>query len=223
MTVDDSEISAGHQADCPHCGAEVALTPRKDDKGTPRKDDKGIPRKDDKGIPRKDDKGTLPRHGDPSDPVPPIKFDNSRRKTIDEEMDMTPMVDVTFLLLIFFMVTAAFSLQRSFEVPAPDNNQPSQNTVEEIQENDDYIIVRIDAYNTFWVVSEDTEYEAASEQELLVRLREAKRGGSTGVTPTRLLVIAHGDALHEKVVTALDAGTGLGMEQVKLVTVEEDI
>jgi biopolymer transport protein ExbD len=174
-------------------------------------------------VPQKDEKDTPPQREEPSDPLPPINFDNSRRTKIDEDMDMTPMVDVTFLLLIFFMVTAAFSLQRSFEVPAPDNNQPSQNTVDEIQNNDDYIIVRIDAYNTFWVVGEDTEHEAASKQELLVRLREAKRGGSTGVKPTRLLVIAHGDALHEKVVTALDAGTGLGMEQVKLVTVEEDI
>lgn len=199
VTVDDSETTAGQRSGCPHCGADMALVPQKDEKGTP------------------------PQRKDPSALLPPIKFDNSRRKKIDEDMDMTPMVDVTFLLLIFFMVTAAFSLQRSFEVPAPDNNQPSQNTVDEIQDNDDYIIVRIDAYNTFWVVSEDTEHEAASEQELLVRLREAKRGGSTGVTPTRLLVIAHGDALHEKVVTALDAGTGLGMEQVKLVTVEEDI
>ena len=30
----------------------------------------------------------------------------------DEEMDLTPMVDVTFLLLIFFMVTASYSIDR---------------------------------------------------------------------------------------------------------------
>ncbi len=37
----------------------------------------------------------------------------------EAELDMTPMVDVTFLLLIFFMVTAAFTMQKSFQVPAP--------------------------------------------------------------------------------------------------------
>ena len=37
-----------------------------------------------------------------------------------------------------------------------------------------------------------------------------------------MLVKAHGDALHEKVVTALDAGAELGMQEVKLTTVEED-
>src|SRR5688572_20269137 len=31
----------------------------------------------------------------------------------EAEMDMTPMVDVTFLLLIFFMVTASFTMQKS--------------------------------------------------------------------------------------------------------------
>ena len=33
----------------------------------------------------------------------------------EDELDMTPMVDVTFLLLIFFMVTASFTLQKSLE------------------------------------------------------------------------------------------------------------
>jgi biopolymer transport protein ExbD len=36
-----------------------------------------------------------------------------------------------------------------------------------------------------------------------------------------LLVKAHGDSLHEKVVAALDAGTEVGMEQVQLTTIEE--
>ena len=33
-----------------------------------------------------------------------------------DDLDMTPMVDVTFLLLIFFMVTASFGLQRAIEM-----------------------------------------------------------------------------------------------------------
>ena len=34
--------------------------------------------------------------------------------------------------------------------------------------------------------------------------------------------MAHGDALIEKVVMAMDAGTEVGMEDVKLLTYEED-
>ena len=51
----------------------------------------------------------------------------SKGKREEEEMDMTPMVDVTFLLLIFFMVTAAFSVQKVIEVPAPQEQEASTN------------------------------------------------------------------------------------------------
>jgi len=72
------------------------------------------------------------------------------------------------------------------------------------------------------VITVDWDEEAPSEQELLRRLREARRGDSQGRKPTKLLVQANGDARWEKVVTAVDAGTGVGMEEVQLMTVEED-
>ncbi len=59
-----------------------------------------------------------------------------RRKRDEDEIDMTPMVDVTFLLLIFFMVTAAFSLQKSIEMPRQQTDAPSSNVEEEIDELD---------------------------------------------------------------------------------------
>ena len=37
----------------------------------------------------------------------------------EASVELTPLIDVVFLLLIFFMVTAAFSLQRSLQVPTP--------------------------------------------------------------------------------------------------------
>ncbi|MCH5376078.1 MAG: hypothetical protein JJ992_19075, partial [Planctomycetes bacterium] len=63
--------------------------------------------------------------------------------------------------------------------------------------------------------------EAPSEQELLRKLRLARDSAPSGVIPTKLLVKANGEALHEKVVAALDAGTEVGMEQVQLMTIEE--
>lgn len=147
---------------------------------------------------------------------------NSKREDIEAEMDMTPMVDVTFLLLIFFMVTAAFSLQKSIEIPKPAQDDPSTNAVQQDPENDpECVTVFVDEFNTYRVVSEDWDVEAPSEQEMLRRLREARNGGSSGTVPTRLLVKAHVDSIHEKVVAALDAGTEVGMEQIQLATVEE--
>ena len=142
----------------------------------------------------------------------------------DAEMDMTPMVDVTFLLLIFFMVTAAFTMQKSFEVPISEDEQASQRPIQEIESDADFVIVRVDEFNTFHVSAArwDEEREAPSEQDLLVRLMEARRGTGSVAGATRMLVMASGEAHHEKVVTAMDAGASAGMEDVKLVTVEDD-
>ncbi len=45
------------------------------------------------------------------------EFNIKKEPIPEDELDMTPMVDVTFLLLIFFMVTASFTLQKSIKQP----------------------------------------------------------------------------------------------------------
>ncbi len=136
----------------------------------------------------------------------------------DGELDMTPMVDVTFLLLIFFMVSASFVLQRSLETPVPSESKPSTQArpVDELER--EYIIVRIDELDTWFVGAPgwDEEQEAPSKQELFVKIRQARQGGHN-----KMLVMAHGEATHGRVVTALDAGTAMKMDEVKLITVEE--
>jgi biopolymer transport protein ExbD len=141
----------------------------------------------------------------------------------DPEMDMTPMVDMTFLLLIFFMVTATFTMQRSLEVPRPPDDDPSTTVVQEDRrEQSDLVIVRVDEHNTFHVATVDWEEEAPSEQDLFAMLRKARVADRTGITPTRMRVVAHGESRHEKVVSALDAGTATGFEEVELTTVEDE-
>ena len=136
------------------------------------------------------------------------------------EMDMTPMVDVTFLLLIFFMVTAAFSLQKSLEIPKPEQGHREKEQEHDPEDDASYVTVYVDENNTYRVVTHVWAEEAPSEQELLRKLREARNDSSSGEVPTKLLVKAHGDSVIEKVVCALDAGTEVGMEQVQLVKVE---
>jgi biopolymer transport protein ExbD len=157
---------------------------------------------------------------EPSEEFEPVRFE--RKREADEGIDMTPMVDVTFLLLIFFMVTAAYALQKSIEVPPPDREESAAQarTYDDYLENDDFVIVRIARDNTVWV----NEQEAPSEQEVLVKLREAREGppGSSGRGPTSLLVVADSDALHETVVMCLDAGTAVGMENMRLSLMDEE-
>lgn len=149
--------------------------------------------------------------------IEPVRF--VKKKVADDELDMTPMVDVTFLLLIFFMVTAAFSLQKSLQVPTPDEDKAAaeQRIVDPEEGN---IVVRIDSDSSVWV----NDSLAPSEQDLLVKLREAKQGvpGSDSPPINSLLVMADGDARHEVVIMALDAGNSLQMEPIKLVTTDGD-
>ena len=153
----------------------------------------------------------------------PFGFGTGRDASVPE-MDMTPMVDVTFLLLIFFMVTAAFSMQKSFEIPTPREDRPSTQvvTLDNFEDDPDYVVVRIDENSTFFVSTAqwDEERETPSRQDLLISLKQARESAETA--PTKLLVIAHSDAWHEKVVMAMDAGTEVGMADVKLVTVDDE-
>ncbi|MDA0826651.1 MAG: biopolymer transporter ExbD, partial [Proteobacteria bacterium] len=40
-----------------------------------------------------------------------------------EEIDLTPMLDVVFIMLIFFIVTATFVKEIGLDVNSPDKNQ----------------------------------------------------------------------------------------------------
>lgn len=133
---------------------------------------------------------------------------------------MTPMVDMTFLLLIFFICTATFNLQKSIDMPVPDQSEAAaqSRTLEELEEDDDFIIVRIDGDNTIWV--EDSP--AYSEIELLTQLRDRKAGGGGVPGATSMMVMASGDASHETVVRVLDSGTAVGMENIRLSSVADD-
>ena len=141
----------------------------------------------------------------------------------EAEMDMTPMVDVTFQLLIFFMLTAAFTITQSQQFPKPEQTEPTTKPVPP-EEDPDFVIIRIDAGNTFHISGGDLgadEEEAPSPPELMIKLKQARQGLS-GKIPTKLLVKAHGDSTHERVVTAIDAGNDVGIEEVKVLTLEDE-
>lgn len=206
LSVDDRH--AGAKIRCPKCGA-ISAAPAGEASGvqTPRPASGGGHKKA-----KVSKAATL----DSFEEVEPIRF--VKKKSGDNELDMTPMVDVTFLLLIFFMVTAAFSMQKSLEVPTPDEDKAStQQRIVDPEEGN--IVVRIDRDSTIWV----NESEAPSEQDLLVKLREAKQGtpGSDSPPINSLLVMADGEARHEVVIMVLDAGNAVQMEPIRLVTVDE--
>jgi len=69
----------------------------------------------------------------------------NRQADADEaEIDLTPMLDVVFIMLIFFIVVASFLKEAGIEVNRPDNTEsdPSDATS---------IVVRITADDQIWM------------------------------------------------------------------------
>lgn len=139
-----------------------------------------------------------------------------------QEMDMTPMVDVTFLLLIFFMVTASFVVQKSIQRPAERSDEPSLASVTET-EDPDAIYVQVDEFNAYNVLIEGVDTPVGSKQDLIVLLANAvgKPDSSNPSRPTKLIVDAHENCIHAAVVAALDAGREAQIENFEVRTVEQ--
>ena len=146
----------------------------------------------------------------------PIRFATGRGGREEQELDMTPMVDVTFLLLIFFMITASFAQQKALETPPPDpTQQAAQNrTLEELEQDDDYIVIRVDETSVVWV----EDHEAPTRQELLSLLRRRRSDGG----PTRILVTFHEKARHDAVVMVFDTARAAGFEDIRKAPDEEN-
>jgi len=134
-----------------------------------------------------------------------------------DDMDMTPMVDVTFLLLIFFMITASFSTEKSIQQKAAMSNQSSNQPKDE---DSDTVKILIDEFNAYTVIFPDgDEREATSKQELLAILSMAELDGASEDANT-IAIEAHEDSLHATVVGALDAGREKGFSQFQVTVVE---
>lgn len=143
---------------------------------------------------------------------------NRKLDLSDDGMDMTPMVDVTFLLLIFFMVTASFSIQRSIEQPPSQVNEPS-NQVKEQESESDYVEIIIDQNDNYWVTTrEEGEVETPSETMMRSKVRNAVKDYGA----ERLLITAHVDSTHEKVIKAWDAGLAAELQRIQLRTTENE-
>ncbi|MEN0111982.1 MAG: hypothetical protein AAF805_14780, partial [Planctomycetota bacterium] len=120
---------------------------------------------------------------------------------------------------------AAFALQKAIAVPpTSDEESTTAQTLDDLEEN--AVVVRLDADNVYWVVCPAwaSEERAVSKQDMRGLVRDARRGalpgsgdGANGRGYPRLLVQASGEATHEFVVAALDAGSGAGVEEIQLV------
>jgi len=70
------------------------------------------------------------------------------------EIDLTPMLDVVFIMLIFFIVVASFIKEAGVEVNRPDKNQPDN------PEDSTSILVEVASDNQIWMENRRVDIRA---------------------------------------------------------------
>lgn len=133
-----------------------------------------------------------------------MKFQRSKR--VEPGIDITPFVDVVFLLVIFFMVSTTFTKESrlTLQLPTADvapSEAPEQSIEISVDREGGYAINGIALVNR--------------QRDTLVRgLRELAAGN----TDTPLTISADGKASHQAVVTAMEAAGNAGFAHLNITT-----
>ncbi len=122
-------------------------------------------------------------------------------------VDITPLVDVVFLMLIFFLVSTTFKVGSSLKL-----DLPSSKTQEETQDTKE-VVISISAAGQLYVSD-----EAVDDDDLRRRILNASKG-DPGI---RIVLRADAEAQHKRVVFALDTLRQLGLNKVAIATLFEE-
>lgn len=129
-----------------------------------------------------------------------------RRQTEELELNLTPLIDVVFLLLIFFMVSTTFQKESEISLQLP---KASEDPVEVPAEQ--YEVV-INAAGNFFI--NDTELVKAD----IETLRQALFDLTDGQRDIPITIRADAQTPHQAVVTAMDAAAQLGLSRMSIAT-----
>ncbi len=128
------------------------------------------------------------------------------RRSEDPEISLTPLIDVVFLLLIFFMVSTTFTRETQITVNLPEA------TAEELDQDQVIVDVVIDVEGRYYV---NNQLLVNRQLETLRSALESVAGN--GAEPT-LLISADAQTPHQAVITAMDAARQAGILHVSLAT-----
>jgi biopolymer transport protein ExbD len=129
-----------------------------------------------------------------------MKFRSRRRRA--HELNLTPLIDVVFLLLLFFMVSATFEKYGRLQVELPQAQPNSE------EKQPDRILVTVDTDGQLFV----------NDQELVNTDVETLKRALVGAAGERrdlpVVISADGRAPHQAVVTVMDASSQIGLAHV---------
>ena len=129
-------------------------------------------------------------------------FSASQQVEAEGEIDITPMLDVVFIMLIFFIVTASFVKESGIEVNRPDAStaqaKPRANILIAINENDE-----------IWI-----NKRRVDESQVRANIERLHAENPQGT----VVIQADEEAKTRKLVTVMDAARQAGVYDVSLAT-----
>jgi biopolymer transport protein ExbD len=132
------------------------------------------------------------------------------RAKAEPEVNMTSLIDVVLLLLIFFMISTSFVKESKISITLPEAD--SEAIVEEVPEQLEIMITEQGTYlvNGRELVNNKPE-----------TIRNALQRVSTGNTSLPLTISADANARHQHVVTAMDVAGRLGFTRISIATLND--
>jgi len=135
----------------------------------------------------------------------------SQRKD-DVELNITPLIDVVFLLLIFFMVSTTFERESEINITLPEASEEYTDT------QLDKVEIAIDAEGRLFV----NEQSLVNSQ--LGTIRDAIRNALFDLEDPQIIISADAKATHQLVVRVMDAARQLDLVKITFATqgIEDD-
>ncbi|MDE0790335.1 MAG: biopolymer transporter ExbD [Woeseiaceae bacterium] len=136
----------------------------------------------------------------------------SLRVRAQPEVNLTSLIDVVFLLLIFFMVSTSFVKQSQINISLP---QADSSTV--VEEPPEQIDIMITVTGTYLVNGRELINNRPE------TIRNALQKVSTGRNNISMIISADANAKHQHVVTAMDVAGRLGFTHISIATVNDPV
>ncbi|HCL27079.1 MAG TPA: biopolymer transporter ExbD [Candidatus Latescibacteria bacterium] len=125
----------------------------------------------------------------------------------DQELNLTPMIDCVFLLLIFFMVTTVFKQPYNLQVELPEAQQA----------------LRVQEKKLVSSITADGTMEINRELVTLAQLPEVLMRHKQETRSLTLIVRTDKGTKHKFLLDLLEVAKGLGIEKVVLATEDKEL
>ena len=136
---------------------------------------------------------------------------NFRHKNPEElDVNITPLVDVVFLLLIFFMVSTTFDRQSELNIELPEAN----GEITESEKKDIEIFIKQDGQ---YIIN--GQVLVNSKIDTLIRNLREKSAGDDSL---RVIISADKQSTHQAVMTAMDAARQVGLIHITFSAVKSE-